>query len=57
MGCLVESGLFEPARKHMPASGASTGASEAASVMESQMLETPHGQIHVLTCGPADGEA
>lgn len=30
---------------------------EAASVMESQMLDTAHGQIHVLTCGPADGEA
>lgn len=25
--------------------------------MESQMLDTAHGQIHVLTCGPADGEA
>ena len=30
---------------------------EAASVMDSQMLDTAHGQIHVLTCGPSDGEA
>ena len=25
--------------------------------MDSQMLDTAHGQIHVLTCGPSDGEA
>ena len=25
--------------------------------MESQFLDTAHGKIHVLTCGPADGEA
>lgn len=30
---------------------------DAASVMDSQMLDTAHGQIHVLTCGPSDGEA
>ncbi|CAK9099353.1 unnamed protein product [Durusdinium trenchii] len=36
---------------------ASLAALDAASVMESQMLDTAHGQIHVLTCGPADGEA
>lgn len=25
--------------------------------MDPQMLDTAHGQIHVLTCGPSDGEA